>query len=87
MNTKVLCRDMLEQVSQSLHPGITPRNDFELIQLSSRTYPGTPAEVYAALEQEYKEDHENGMGFAEAEWSQLLNEYVEPTGVRSQYPT
>ncbi|OSD05434.1 hypothetical protein PYCCODRAFT_1465330 [Trametes coccinea BRFM310] len=63
------------------NPGITPHNDWELLELSSQAYKGTPDEVYALLDELHAAEIEM-VGAETLEWScvEMLNTWVEPSG-------
>ncbi|KAL7280687.1 hypothetical protein PYCCODRAFT_1432596 [Trametes coccinea BRFM310] len=76
-------REFALQNVRSRNPGIEPRNDWELLQLSSRSIKGTPAEVYAWLDAKYAREVERD-GVEEVEWcvAEMLNTWMEPTGMK-----
>ncbi|KAJ8482796.1 hypothetical protein ONZ51_g5097 [Trametes cubensis] len=69
-----------------LNPGIEPRNDWELLQLGVKRYQGGQAEVYAALDKEFKlMSEDEDLMETQEDWDCALNTVFEPTGIKP-YP-
>ncbi|KAL7280680.1 hypothetical protein ACG7TL_005619 [Trametes sanguinea] len=81
-NGAVLFREMALHNVRTNNPRIEPRNDWELLKLSSKHIPGTPAEVYAWLDERYASEVEQE-GVEIVCWAtEFLNTWMEPTGMK-----
>lgn len=65
------------------YPGLEPRGDFDLLQLSTKTFKGTHAEIYAELDEDLAMNV-GAVGYEVVceQTARLLDTHVEPTGVR-----
>ncbi|OJT05947.1 hypothetical protein TRAPUB_3134 [Trametes pubescens] len=76
-------RKLCEENVRRRYPGLEPRNDFDLVQLSSAQYKGTHAEIFAELDNDLAETSEDfGYEYMMENSTSLLETYVEPTGVK-----
>ncbi|KAI9060940.1 hypothetical protein FKP32DRAFT_1577035 [Trametes sanguinea] len=82
-NGAVLYRELALHNVRQYNPGIEPRNDWELMKLSSRPIEGTPEEVYAWLEEKHERDIKKRSA-KKLDWcvAEMLDSYVEPTGMK-----
>lgn len=51
-----LAREMYTECFHKMYPHVTPRNDYDIIRLSTRRQKGTAAELYAWVDKEMEED-------------------------------
>lgn len=66
------------------YPEIEPRNDYELARLAERQFKGSPAEIYAQLDEDTAMGASaGGFEFLMEAATALLDSYVEPTGVHA----
>ncbi|OJT05942.1 hypothetical protein TRAPUB_3129 [Trametes pubescens] len=82
----VMFRNLCIEKIRKDYPGIKPRTDYDLSALSERQFKGSPAEIYAQLDEELTIDAEAcGYEFIMEAATAYMDSYVEPTGVKPGY--
>ncbi|OJT05951.1 hypothetical protein TRAPUB_3138 [Trametes pubescens] len=65
------------------YPGVEPRSDYDFVALGSRRFHGSPAEIYAQLDEDLASHVESyGYEFIMNNAKKLCDAYVEPTGIK-----
>lgn len=80
----VLFRNLCMEKIRKDYPGVKPRNDYDISSLSEKRFKGSPAEIYAQLDEDLALDvGDVGYEFIMEAATAMLDRYVEPTGVRA----
>ncbi|KAH9854436.1 hypothetical protein C2E23DRAFT_775856 [Lenzites betulinus] len=86
-NEPVLFRELCLGKIRKDYPGIEPRNDFELVRICEQRFQGSPAEIYAKLDEQLVHDAKiHGYDEIMRMSTQLLDTYVEPSGIKPEEP-
>ncbi|EIW63833.1 uncharacterized protein TRAVEDRAFT_67814 [Trametes versicolor FP-101664 SS1] len=79
----ILFRKLCAEKIRTDYPGVEPRSDFDLVALGSRRFHGSPAEIYAQLDEQLASHVESdGYEFIMNSAKKLCDAYVEPTGIK-----
>ncbi|KAL1950995.1 hypothetical protein VTO73DRAFT_144 [Trametes versicolor] len=79
----VLFRKLCMEKIRKDYPEVKPRNDYDVSSLSEKRFKGSPAEIYAQLDEDLALDvEESGYEFIMEAATAMLDSYVEPTGVK-----
>ncbi|EIW63831.1 uncharacterized protein TRAVEDRAFT_41259 [Trametes versicolor FP-101664 SS1] len=79
----VLFRNLCMEKIRKDYPGVKPRNDYDISSLSEKRFKGSPAEIYAQLDEDLALDvGDVGYEFIMEAATAMLDRYVEPTGLK-----